>query len=786
MLNALRTQFSNIDPSASAVANPAVPVATPVENPVWDRAVEPDVQGAMDRVLQYLRAEKIDLTFSASGNLVDLALRLSNGMGAVITDPTLADDVRAVVAHMVSWMCDYAERTGVDRLSVQLNPADMAGGSAPSLVVADNGFQVPIVSSEKAGDVSKQVADVGRKLTLDLKMNAPGARPGMMGGAIAPGGGGSAASQQTDRDMLVFGGEPITSDQMRPLARRVDLDFLRSHASQLSTVLADAQQLGQLIDRAQGVGIDAASVTAMSPAPMDLSVINGPVLSVFDVASLLPAIAPSTPVSSPSSQSPVWTGGRAAANDLVMAAPIIPLRADLPGAPLRVDAPNMSAVTSAPVASMSAPVASAPVTPVSASLSSAPSEFSKPSAAPASVGAQPVLSTGPDAPTAVTSGAMAQVMAVASVQPQSQSQSTVTMLSVADMPVQPIATGQSSVSPAPSVGVAGPESVGSSAFLTPTSAVNIAAAQTVAMNENRSVASDIAVAVADAPVPAAAAVASPDVSARVEAPAVSVLAPAVDTATVAPTQIGDRSSVVSEIILPRSDARMPDHTERGEIKGYDTPRVEVKNPDSHGPEVKNLEIRNPEFKGPESKEPEFKGPETKGPEVPVFDWKPNIKPENKHEIVPDIHGPNIPAQPPVDRLEPSPPPKPPTHDRGPTGGGGGGWTDYRVEPKNPPGPCRKEFCNCNKTPEQLAADAKMQAAVDELSKTMASESEPENLTQEFGHVCHDDCDHKKPLDAESVVESSDNINIDDFFADIPSASSAQGQKQSNSSPVFSA
>ena len=87
---------------------------------IWDQDVDPMTQGAIDRVLDFMIAQNVSPNIKMQGDLVQcMSEMVTILLGAMPAH--LQEDTKVLCDHLIVWVCDYAEETGLKNLNVTLS-----------------------------------------------------------------------------------------------------------------------------------------------------------------------------------------------------------------------------------------------------------------------------------------------------------------------------------------------------------------------------------------------------------------------------------------------------------------------------------------------------------------------------------------------------------------------------------------------------------------------------------------------------------------------------------------
>lgn len=87
---------------------------------IWDQDVDPMTQSAIDRVLDFMIAQNVSPNIKMRGDLVQcMSEMVTVLLGAMPSH--LQDDTKTLCDHLIMWVCDYAEETGLKNLNVTLS-----------------------------------------------------------------------------------------------------------------------------------------------------------------------------------------------------------------------------------------------------------------------------------------------------------------------------------------------------------------------------------------------------------------------------------------------------------------------------------------------------------------------------------------------------------------------------------------------------------------------------------------------------------------------------------------
>ena len=99
-------------------ARPQEQASAPV--PVWERAPDRAAQIAIDRVLAHMMAQGIAPRLQARGDIITATTQLTREF-LDLMPASLAADANILVTHLIEWICDYCEQTGVRQMDMSFS-----------------------------------------------------------------------------------------------------------------------------------------------------------------------------------------------------------------------------------------------------------------------------------------------------------------------------------------------------------------------------------------------------------------------------------------------------------------------------------------------------------------------------------------------------------------------------------------------------------------------------------------------------------------------------------------
>lgn len=90
----------------------------PVTVPVWEQAMDKPTQSSIDRVLDYLISHGLRPRIQASGDVLTVATKIIQDMQSQIP-ASIHADLNVMLDHLLLWLCDYAEHTGVKTMQIR-------------------------------------------------------------------------------------------------------------------------------------------------------------------------------------------------------------------------------------------------------------------------------------------------------------------------------------------------------------------------------------------------------------------------------------------------------------------------------------------------------------------------------------------------------------------------------------------------------------------------------------------------------------------------------------------
>lgn len=86
---------------------------------IWDVPIEPQLQGAVDRVLDHMITRGLSPIIHVSGDIIEGAQQIAEQFPPYLP-PYLQDDVRKLIDHLLHWIADYADETNATHMNLSL------------------------------------------------------------------------------------------------------------------------------------------------------------------------------------------------------------------------------------------------------------------------------------------------------------------------------------------------------------------------------------------------------------------------------------------------------------------------------------------------------------------------------------------------------------------------------------------------------------------------------------------------------------------------------------------
>ncbi len=86
---------------------------------IWDVPIKPELQGSVDRILDYMIMRGLNPVITVSGNIIEGAQQIAEQFPPYLP-PHLQEDGQTLVAYLLHWIADYADETNATYMNLSL------------------------------------------------------------------------------------------------------------------------------------------------------------------------------------------------------------------------------------------------------------------------------------------------------------------------------------------------------------------------------------------------------------------------------------------------------------------------------------------------------------------------------------------------------------------------------------------------------------------------------------------------------------------------------------------
>ena len=95
---------------------------------IWDVPIDPNLQGSVDRVLDFMITHGLSPLIRVSGTILDGAQQIAEQFPPYLP-VHLQDDGRRLIDHLLHWIADYADETNATHMNLSLRLTNQKGAS---------------------------------------------------------------------------------------------------------------------------------------------------------------------------------------------------------------------------------------------------------------------------------------------------------------------------------------------------------------------------------------------------------------------------------------------------------------------------------------------------------------------------------------------------------------------------------------------------------------------------------------------------------------------------------